>query len=291
MLKTLRNEFLFIEDTINAFLVDFLDAKNLGYNNLQNKTTGELLEIFITQFNKIQKLMNWNNRELYDRAYELRITRNKYCHKIQSVEITQLNEITYLTNIIIFIVSLKEALPKNPSYNHFVNYLYDLLNKIINQYNYIEVEEDKLDKVSEQLVQLIPNIDNVIKEKLNPLIYSINQLTLYIKNINNTIKESNLKTPDNNIRNNPEKVFHENMQTSVKKYPISHKVIKKYWLFSEKIFSKKYAILEIGEGTFVAVIEKGEKFEKGPFSTNWVKIITKEKTKGWFFEKYLKSIQ
>jgi hypothetical protein len=160
----LEKEFQMIESQIHRFLSTFLGALDLKIIDLDNKDTNGLIWIFTDKFNEIKNTMNWRDKSLLDRAHLLRFARNRYYHRNNAVEITIIDELSDLTNIILFFNFLKDAFTENSSFNDFLKYLNDLLNTIISQNKSnekVDTQEDKLDKVFDKINLMARDFEDI----------------------------------------------------------------------------------------------------------------------------------
>ncbi|MDR2304224.1 MAG: hypothetical protein LBE10_06520 [Treponema sp.] len=160
----LEKEFQMIESQIHRFLSTFLGELDLNIIDLDDKDTNGLIRVFTDRFDEIKNIMNWRDKNLLSRAYLLKFARNKYYHKNNAVKITIVDELSDLTNIIVFLNFLKDAFTENSSFNDFLKYLNDLLNTVISQNKSnekIDTQEDKLDKVLDKMNLLVRNLDDI----------------------------------------------------------------------------------------------------------------------------------
>jgi len=160
----LEKEFLYIEGQVNLFLGTFLTNMSIPEctkEKIENMDTSSLIKIFTSKFKDIKKNIGWLDNEMLDRAFLIRISRNKYCHATIAQNITIYDEISDLLNIKLFIGALRIVFNNNIEFQEFENYLKDTYNNLNEKKTNDLNNDNKLDNILKQLSILSDSINNI----------------------------------------------------------------------------------------------------------------------------------
>jgi len=176
----IEKEFMTIEKELQSILLDFLkNTISEDENDLRKSDTIGLLKCFTRNFDELKTAMNWQDKEMLNRAFLIIGTRNKYYHRTPASESNNNKaiELEELLNIYVFCTKLKERINNIEGYQGFMEYLDDLFISMIDEHGGVKVESDeennnKTDTKYEELINL--NIE--LKEKVESISYQVNNL-------------------------------------------------------------------------------------------------------------------
>lgn len=169
-------DFQKIENGINTFLRYFL--KNILGKievNLDALDTSSLIEYYINNFNEISEKNNYDDKELYNRAWLLKISRNKYYHIKGNSKFDAIVELADILNIYLFVKSMEPNFIDETDYFEFISYLkykvFNIFNTSKDSYikNKQKTDNDNIDTqkmildIYNTVVKTVPENNQILK--------------------------------------------------------------------------------------------------------------------------------
>ena len=120
----LKEDFQKIENGINIFLCGFLkNSLSNNYIDFDALDTSSLIEHYINNFDEIMEKNNYENKELLNRAWLLKMSRNRYYHIKGNSKIDNLFQLSDMLNIYLFVKSMEQKFNNETDYLEFMSYL------------------------------------------------------------------------------------------------------------------------------------------------------------------------
>ena len=151
----------FTEIFSNFLISIFPDEKEYFFKLDINKLINFFTEN--NNYEKIKSIMNWEDREMYNRAFMIKIIRNKYYHASSDFNVKKIEEINYITNLLLFCEGIESRLNNEDLYSQLYNLLKDMLYEVCN--NYLDAEKKELDTKEAQEIQYEANEVKMKDEK------------------------------------------------------------------------------------------------------------------------------